>query len=82
MRNRYGKNVGWRRAAPAAAIALLLAGCVAATPVVVKRPPPPPPPRGEIAPVAPSPAHVWVPGHWAWHRNRYVWLPGHWEVPA
>ena len=35
-----------------------------------------------IAPVAPTPAHVWVPGHWAWHRHHYVWVPGRWEVPA
>jgi len=36
----------------------------------------------EVAPVAPSPAHVWISGHWAWHRNHYVWVPGYWEVPA
>ena len=63
-------------------IALLMAGCVVARPVVVRRPPPPPPVRVEIAPVAPTPAHVWIPGHWAWHREHYVWVPGHWEVPA
>src|SRR4029077_21151822 len=42
------------------AVALLLTGCVVAQPVVVRRPPPPPPLRVEIAPVAPSPAHVWI----------------------
>jgi WXXGXW repeat (2 copies) len=71
----------WRRLAPVAA-ALVLAGCAAARPGVVKRPPPLPAKRVEIAPVAPSRAHVWVPGQWAWHRDRYVWVPGHWEVPA
>jgi hypothetical protein len=72
----------WYRALPGTVVALALAGCVVAQPVVVKSPPPSPPLRVEIAPVAPSAAHVWVAGHWAWHRERYVWIPGHWEVPA
>ena len=72
----------WRRTRLAVAVTLALGGCVAATPVVVKRPPPPPPTRAEIAPVAPTRAHVWVPGHWTWHRDHYVWVPGRWEVPA
>ena len=72
----------WRWVLPAVVVGLLVGGCVAAQPVVVKRPPPPPPLRVEIAPVAPSRAHVWVPGHWAWRREHYVWIPGHWEVPA
>jgi hypothetical protein len=72
----------WRRPIAAALVALILAGCTAAQPGVVKSPPAPPPRRAEIAPVAPTPAHVWVPGQWAWHRDRYVWVPGHWEVPA
>lgn len=72
----------WRRRLATAAVALALAGCAAAQPGVVKRPPPLPPKRVEIAPVAPTRAHVWVPGQWAWHRERYVWVPGHWEVPA
>jgi len=72
----------WRRRLAAAAVALALAGCAAAQPGVVKRPPALPPKRVEIAPVAPTRAHVWVPGQWAWHRERYVWVPGHWEVPA
>jgi len=71
----------WRAALPAFVIALVLTGCVA-QPVVVKRPPPRPPARAEIAPLPPTPAHVWIAGHWAWHRERYVWIPGHWEVPA
>jgi len=72
----------WRRMVPALVMALSLAGCVVAQPVVVKTPPPPPPLRAEIVPLAPTPAHVWVAGHWAWRREHYVWVPGHWEVPA
>jgi hypothetical protein len=75
-------RASWRRGLVVPAIALVLAGCVVAQPVVVRRPPPSPPIRTEIAPVAPTPAHVWVPGHWAWHHERYVWIPGRWEVPA
>lgn len=71
----------WHGVLSASVVALALAGCVA-QPVVVKRPPPRPPARAEIAPLPPTPAHVWIAGHWAWHRERYVWIPGHWEVPA
>ncbi len=70
-----------RAALSASVIAFALAGCVA-QPAVVKRPPPRPPARAEIAPRPPTPAHVWIAGYWAWHRERYVWIPGHWEVPA
>ena len=62
----------------------LYAGC---GPVYVERPAviveePPPPPRIEVVPVAPAPAHVWVPGRWAWRAGpkRYVWVPGRWRV--
>jgi hypothetical protein len=82
MTTRPPASASWRRAVPACAIALALAGCVVAQPVVVRRPPPPPPIRAEIAPVAPTRAHVWIPGHWAWHRAHYVWIPGYWAVPA
>jgi hypothetical protein len=71
-----------RRILAFSAIALLMAGCVVARPVVVRRPPPLPPVRAEIAPVAPTPAHVWIAGQWGWHRDHYVWVPGHWAVPA
>jgi hypothetical protein len=75
-------KTSWRRALSTSAVALALAGCVVAQPVVVRTPPPPPPLRVEVVPVAPTPAHVWVPGHWTWRHEHYVWAPGHWEVPA
>jgi WXXGXW repeat (2 copies) len=46
--------------------------------VVVREPPPPP--REEVIVAAPSPRHVWIPGHWQW-EGHWVWLPGHWEKP-
>ena len=78
---RGGARSPWRAATAATLVALLLAGCAATQPGLVKRPPPQPPRRAEIAPVAPTRAHVWVPGQWAWHQERYVWVPGRWEVP-
>ncbi len=41
----------------------------------------PPPVRVEVRPVAPSPGHVWLGGHWAWRGGRHVWLPGTWAMP-
>ncbi len=41
----------------------------------------PPAPRVEVQPVRPSPAHVWIAGHWAWRGAAHVWLPGHWVLP-
>ena len=83
----------------AGALALVIAsfslGCVVEAPpppvavapqpeVYVEAIPPLPPPRNEVVVVRPSPAHVWVAGHWAWRApNRaYAWIPGHWVVPA
>ncbi len=40
----------------------------------------PPAPRVEVVAVAPSPAHFWIPGHWAWRDGAWVWLGGHWEL--
>jgi len=40
----------------------------------------PPPPRLETIVVAPSPAHVWIPGEWAW-QGRWVWASGRWTLP-
>ena len=58
------------------AIALMItvlvgAGC--ARRVVVVQPPPP---RVEIVPVAPSPRHVWVKGHYVKRGRNYVWVGG------
>ena len=46
--------------------------------VVVREPPPPP--REEVIVAAPSPRHVWIPGHWQWN-GRWIWIAGHWERP-
>ena len=40
---------------------------------------PPPAPILEVVPVA-RPGYVWVPGYWAWHRDRHIWIRGHWVV--
>ena len=66
-----------------AALLLLATGCVVREHVVVRTPPVPPPSQVEIVPVRPGPAHVWVPGHWAWRGSErgYVWVGGHWAVP-
>ncbi len=29
----------------------------------------------EVMPATPR-GYVWVPGHWAWHNDRYVWIRG------
>jgi WXXGXW repeat (2 copies) len=77
----------------AAAGAVLLTGCVERRvvvrerPVAVAAPAPqaavvveePPAPRVEVVGAAPSPAHVWIPGHWLW-KGRWIWVRGHWEV--
>lgn len=36
----------------------------------------PPAPRYEH--VVPRHGHVWSPGYWNWHSNRYVWVGGYW----
>jgi WXXGXW repeat (2 copies) len=63
---------------------LLGAGCIVAEPGPMPSPPAAPPPQAEVAPPAPGPAYVWVPGHWAWRGRRwgYVWVPGRYAVPA
>jgi len=37
----------------------------------------PPAPRVEVIPVAPSPRHVWVKGHYIKRGHNYVWVGGH-----
>ncbi len=72
------------RALRASCIALLLfvAGCIVRE-VVVRTPPPAPPAQLEMVPAQPGPAHVWVPGHWAWRgpERGYVWVAGHYAMP-
>ena len=29
----------------------------------------------EVMPATPR-GYVWVPGHWAWHNDRYIWIRG------
>jgi hypothetical protein len=40
----------------------------------------PPAAQVETIGVAPSPDHVWMPGHWTRDGNRWVWMSGRWEV--
>jgi hypothetical protein len=41
----------------------------------------PPALRMEVAPRAPSPRHMWLPGYWAWRGGTHVWIGGHWALP-
>lgn len=41
----------------------------------------PPPLRVEVRPLAPSAAHVWIPGHWAWRAGAHVWTAGYYALP-
>jgi hypothetical protein len=62
---------------------VMLTGCATSVPPpAVTTPPAAPAIPAEVAPPQPSPAHVWVPGHWAWRKRGYVWVPGHWTVPG
>lgn len=57
----------------------VLSGIACAADVIVASPPPAA--RVEVIGVRPSPAHVWVGGHWTW-RGKWVWDGGRWVVPA
>ena len=68
-----------------AACAMVLAmsceiGIAAAQPAVIIERGVMPPPRVEVIPVAPSPRHSWVRGHWAWRGGGWAWIPGHYIV--
>jgi hypothetical protein len=41
----------------------------------------PPAMRTEVRPVAPSPRHVWIAGHWAWRGGAHAWVPGYYALP-
>jgi hypothetical protein len=80
------KSNGFRVLMLAAACGVLAAGCMvvrerravpAGEVVVVDQAPPAE--RIEGRGRAPSPAHVWIGGHWAW-RGRWVWESGHWML--
>ena len=42
----------------------------------------PPAPLVERIPVAPSPRHIWAPGHWQWSpgQGRHVWVRGYYQL--
>lgn len=35
----------------------------------------PPAVQYELAPQV-APGHIWVPGYWGWHGDRYIWVRG------
>ena len=45
------------------------------TVIVTRRPPAL---RIEVRTRRPSRRHVWIDGHWRFHRGRYVWVRGRW----
>jgi hypothetical protein len=76
-----------RRTLALLAAVVTLCGCT----VIVRPPPPvqrvyvvrePPAERVEVIVAQPSPAHVWIAGHWGWQREDFVWIAGRWERPA
>lgn len=60
-------------------LSLLVVACAAATPVFAQVNLniriAPPALEHETAPAI-APGYVWVPGHWAWHGDRYIWIRG------
>lgn len=44
-------------------------------------PPPAETPVEKQRPAAPSAAHFFVPGYWAWLGDRHAYTKGHWEAP-
>jgi hypothetical protein len=61
----------------ASLLASLCIGTGCARRVVVQ---PAPPPRVEVVPVAPSPRHVWVKGHYVRRGRNYIWVDGHYAL--
>jgi hypothetical protein len=79
-------NITSRQFLKSAGAAVLALACgvtavtVASAQLVVVERGPMPALREEIIPVAPSPRHHWVRGHWAWRGGRWEWIPGHYFV--
>lgn len=61
-------------------LALALTASANAAQVFVRFGPPPPPPR-QVMVMRPGPRHVWLPGYYRWHGNRYSWTNGYWALP-
>ena len=40
----------------------------------------PPVERVEVIPPPPTPAHIWLKGHWHWNGIEWIWNPGRYEV--
>ncbi len=59
-----------------ASIGILLVGSQLLSSCVATVRTPPPPARVEVVPVAPSPRHVWVPGHYVRRGRDYIWVNG------
>ena len=78
-----------------ATVGMMTTGCVERRTAYAPVPPPPvvveegsavvveapPPPREEVIIVRPSPAHVWVAGHWGRRGGEWVWVGGSWTLP-
>jgi hypothetical protein len=65
------------KSAGVAAIALACGATIAMAQVIVVERGPMPALRTEVIPVAPSPRHHWVPGHWVWQHAHWEWIAGH-----
>jgi hypothetical protein len=77
-------NITSRQFLKSAGAAALLLACgvtvASAQRVIVVERGPMPGLREEVIPVAPSPRHHWVRGHWAWRGGRWEWIPGQYIV--
>jgi hypothetical protein len=68
------------KSAGAAALALACGITVASAETIVVERGPMPSLREEIIPIAPSPNHHWVHGHWAWEHGHWEWIAGHYHL--
>jgi hypothetical protein len=49
------------------------------TTVIMQAPVAPPPLQVEHQPMPPTPAHVWIAGHWSYDHGAWVWQSGYYE---